>query len=692
MDNFEHLLASSHSADAEKEAVGEKLIAEILQSAPQVKVLVTTRERLNLTGETVLPLGGLPVDSSEMAKTSSAAQLFWQHVQLVRPNLVLQPGDEKHINHICRLVAGMPLALILAASWAEMLSLAEIAAEIERDLDFLETDMADLPERQRSVRAVFDASWRRLSAEEQAVFAQLSVFRGGFTRQAAQAVTGASLRTLRGLVHKLLTTLEANGRYQIHELLRQYGAEQLTAVHRHQTAKEAHAAYYLDLLEQREVDLRGRNQLAALNEIDADLENIRLAWDYALAQGDEAAIMQALEGLHLFIDAKGRYIEGIPLLEQAKQQLVPNGDQTLNPTWGRLTARARFMRWTSAGYYEGLEAIIEKCLEIAQKANDRFEIAFCLYFQTVHLFAVKHEPENSLEQLHQALTIFRNIDDHIFTARSLAVLGVIHLHLGEPSQSRARLEEALALARTNGAVIDTSYTLSNLCEIVLSLGDYGAGEEYIREALTLTRQLKQRVGNSYANVLLGLWLLLKGEVDRAEEHIQEGWREAELLNFAVTLTYAPALLALCQALPGDYQRAQQLAEKSLVNPMNDRLGHILAHWALAVVHTGLGDVTLAWDYVRQTVEHIKHYPSVAMLTWILPVVAVLHAQNEQWETAVHHLALAYTHPLSPTGYLDKWSLLKQTQTRLQAKLGEAAYQSAWAQGQKLDLEALFGDE
>ncbi len=692
MDNFEHLLSDSRNPVADRKAIGEQLIADILQAAPHMKILATTRERLNLVGEMVLALGGLPVAAENMAEMSSAAQLFRQHVQLVRPQLVIQPEEQEAINHICRLVEGMPLALILAASWAEMLSLAEIGEEIARDLDFLETDMVDMPQRQRSVRAVFDASWRRLTVVEQKVFQQLSVFRDGFTRAAAQAVTGANLRTLRGLVQKLFVTLEANGRYQIHELLRQYGAERLTAVAGETSARAAHTKYYFDFLQQREADLQGRRQLAAAQEIDADLENVRIAWNWALAQQDEAAIMYALEGLHLFIENSGRYIEGIAMLEQAQRRLVPDGKQTDNATWGRLASRCNFMRLVSSGYHEVLDGVSEQCVQTARQVNDRFEIAFSLYFHTYYLFAVKHEIKDSIAYLEEALTIFRDLGNDFFAARTLTWLGIITLQSSSLQKGRAYMEEGLALAQATGNMTDTSNLLSNLCEIVLALGDYEAGEAYAREALSVATQLEQRVGFAYAAVVYGVYFVLRGDLDRAEAQIKAGWEKAKVINFAVTLTYASALLSLCHSFRGNYQDAQQWAEEGLVNPMNDGFGHILGHWAMAVAQLGLGEAGQTWVYVRQMIEHVQAYPSLAMLTWLLPITAVLHAQNEEWETAVHHLALAYTHPLSPTGYLDKWSLLGETQARLQTELGQAAYQAAWQKGQSLALEAIFETE
>ena len=161
---------------------------------------------------------------------------------------------------ICRLVEGMPLAILLAASWVEVLAPGEIAAQVRQGLDILAADMADLPERQRSMRAAFDFSWRLLSEREQQAFARLSVFRGGFTAEAAQAVAGADLRTLRALVRKSLvasTTDRAglgdrrglHARYDVHELLRQYGAARLAeAPGAAEEAGDRHCVYYAEFL------------------------------------------------------------------------------------------------------------------------------------------------------------------------------------------------------------------------------------------------------------------------------------------------------------------------------------------------------------------------------------------------------------------------------------------------------------
>ena len=233
LDNFEHLLDTA------------VFISDLLQNAPDIKILITSRERLNLQEEWLFVLHGL---SSKEAANSDAVRLFSQRAKQVQPSFDLEVELDE-VLRICQLVEGMPLALELAASWVLQLSCAEIAAEIEAEIDFLTTRARNVPERQRSMRAVFDTSWERLSPQERDILQKASVFRGGFDRRAAEVVTGASLYTLSDLVSKSFLSVSKNGRYTIHELLRQYAAEKLaedgSLV---QETRASHGRYFFALL------------------------------------------------------------------------------------------------------------------------------------------------------------------------------------------------------------------------------------------------------------------------------------------------------------------------------------------------------------------------------------------------------------------------------------------------------------
>ena len=229
---------------------------DILQAAPLVQLIATSRERLKVRGEHVYVVEGMDYRAEDRA-TSSAIRLFVQSARRVRADFKLSEAKLPLLLRICDLVQGMPLGIELAAAWVEMLPLETIAAEIERSADFLAFDWRDAPERQRSMRAVFDWSWHLLNEAEQQALRGLSVFRGGCTLEAAQVVVNASLRVLTSLVHKSLLRWSwaqgEAGRYEMHELLRQFAAEQLDAAPDERAALEArHSDYYLNFVQERE--------------------------------------------------------------------------------------------------------------------------------------------------------------------------------------------------------------------------------------------------------------------------------------------------------------------------------------------------------------------------------------------------------------------------------------------------------
>ncbi|HEX2770903.1 MAG TPA: hypothetical protein VHN18_00560, partial [Micromonosporaceae bacterium] len=199
---------------------------------------------------------------------------------------------------VCRLVEGMPLALELAAGWTKILPTDEIASEIQRSLDFLSTSLRNVPQRHRSITAVFEQTWGRLTDEERRVFNALSVFRGGYHREAAEVVAGVSIRVLSNLMDKSLLTREPNGRYQMHELMRQYAQDRLeTSPEEAIRIHELHATYYTRFLHEWEQDLNGGRQREACLEIEADIDNIRAAWSWAVEHSKVEAIESAGSGI-----------------------------------------------------------------------------------------------------------------------------------------------------------------------------------------------------------------------------------------------------------------------------------------------------------------------------------------------------------------------------------------------------------
>jgi predicted ATPase len=364
MDNFEHILD------------GRSFLMEIMAQAAAVKLLVTSRERLQLRGEQLFPLHGLEIpqtgDSAlEALAAYAASQLFLNISRRTDPDFKLLEGDAEQLLRICRLVEGMPLGLELAASWVGLLPLSDIAAEIEKSLDLLATEHLDVPERHRSMQATLDASWRTLNSEKQLGFQELTVFRGGFTRSAAFQVAGVTLPLLVSLANKSWLSYDRQrDRYDIHELLHQFGAAKLSAdtVHE-QKVREGHSAYFCGYLKEREADWLGARQKEVASEMQDEIENIQRAWHWAANQGNVSLLSQGLNSLCRYYWWEGRKTDGQEACRSAGERLSKSiaGEQADDPQG--LTLWSNLLTW-EASFISEVEQK-EKLLAFSQRLLDR---------------------------------------------------------------------------------------------------------------------------------------------------------------------------------------------------------------------------------------------------------------------------------------------------------------------------------
>ena len=354
MDNFEHLLD------------GAGIVSEILKAAPAVKILATSREKLNLQSETNLNIGGMDIPSQvgpEDPLNYDAITLFVQSGSKVHPGFAPSPDELEQITNICQTVQGLPLAIELAAAWLYILNVDEIAEELEKGLDILATEVRDAPERHRSIHAVFDHSWSLLHQTEQEIFMHLSVFRGGFTREAAQQVSGASLQQLAGLVNKSFLSHDPNSdRLEIHELLRQCAQERLEKTpETNISAQEAHAAYYAEFMRQRWGHLKGDRQMLALAEIEVDIENLRAAWRYYLDQGNAPQMWKFINSLWYVYWIRWWNHAGMELFAEAASALEGEEDEESATLQALAMAfQGHFMAWlglSDQGYELAKESV-----------------------------------------------------------------------------------------------------------------------------------------------------------------------------------------------------------------------------------------------------------------------------------------------------------------------------------------------
>jgi predicted ATPase/DNA-binding CsgD family transcriptional regulator len=304
LDNFEHLL------------VGTNFIIEIIQIAPKIKLLATSRTSLALSGEHIYPVLGMAFpDEPPLVETISTqystVKLFETRARHRQPNFRLTDENIFDIVRICKLVVGMPLGVILAANWVRALSPGEIADELAQDLALLETELRDIPSRQRTMRNAFNYSWRLLSQKKRGILAALSVFRGGFTRKAAVKVTGATLPNLKSLIDQSMLYSTSTNRYEVHELLRQFAAEQLGVDPNIESQIRAqHGEFYIKNLTAWEYALQGSQQLVAQKEMVLDIDNIRAAWSWAGDEGKHQLLLEGINGLCIFYERNRQRVEG----------------------------------------------------------------------------------------------------------------------------------------------------------------------------------------------------------------------------------------------------------------------------------------------------------------------------------------------------------------------------------------------
>jgi predicted ATPase len=487
LDNFEHLLEAS------------SLLAEILQAAPQVKLLATSRERLNLHGEWIFDLQGLlvpPPDQEEEIEAYSAAALFIQSAQRARGGFQLFPADRTAVARICRLLEGMPLAIELAAAWTPALSCPEIAAELERGLDILVTPLRDVPERQRSMRAVFGHSWRLLTVEEQSLLRQLSVFLGGFGRVAAGAVAGATLPLMAALTAKSFLRRMGDGRFTMHELVRQYAAGRLAADPAEEAAaRQRHSLYFLDFIARLESDLKSAQQLPALVAIDADIDNIRAAWIFGVQHGDLPRV-QHMRAHWYYYDIRGWFTEAEASLRWTATELenIQGTGARVDPVIAVLLAYVRAQQgWfcLRLGKLVEAERLLQSSLPSLRPSGKSIQLADALYYYgSVAWMTGDYTLARAcyLEELALAETVGNQWDIGLANGN----LGLVAQTIGEYEEADWRWQKALTTFRTLGDQRNVAAGLAFFGRIKYTLGAYAEARDCFRESLALSKSLRDR--------------------------------------------------------------------------------------------------------------------------------------------------------------------------------------------------------
>ena len=523
LDNFEHLIE------------GANLVAEIVQVAPGIQLLVTSRERLNLQSECLFEVEGLAYPATlderdlENVEGYSAVQLFLQSALRVNPRFRLTEENWEWVVRICQLLEGIPLGLELAAAWVRVLSLREITREIQNNLDFLKVSARDIPVRHRSLRAALDHSWNLLAAQEQAVIRRLSVFRGGFRREAAQKVAGAHLEEIASLLDKSLLKRVGEERYNLHELVRQYAAAHLEseAQERDQT-HDLHSNYYALLLKQWEGQIRSPRQMEVLSAMSSEMDNVRLAWRWMAMHQQTENIQKSLNCLWRFYTIRTRLREGASLFGEAAAAL--KSVEETEQAWEAERSVVLVQLLARQGYFS---------LALGRREEGR-------------------------QLLQESLALVHASTDQAILAETLAVLGFMKYRLGEFEQARQFTEESLNLNWALGNQFGIMFSLVTLAYICLAQEAYEEAYAFSKQSLAICRDiLGDPHGSAVSLTVLSAAANRLGRYAEAKRYAEESLQIARTVNDIWGIGIILRQLGLSHMELGETGRAEALFRRSV---------------------------------------------------------------------------------------------------------------------------------
>jgi len=603
MDNFEHLLP------------GAQMLVELLHNAPGVKILATSRFRLNVLDENLFPLSGMayPEESSLESQVpvltySPSVQLFLEGARRVKPGF--EPGEQDlmQIGTICRLVEGIPLVILFSASWCGLLSPKKIAAKIsQEDLDFLETEWADVPERHRSLRHVFDHSWELLSIEGQETLAGLSVFPRSFSFQSAQAVTSMSLKTLRDLVDRSIVETSVAERYELHPLMRQYAKEKLEDMPELSASfQERHCTFFAKKLADWAVSLQGPGQLEAQQEIILEIENIRLAWNWGLEHARFDCLKGALDGLGWLYERLCLYQEGGDVFEKTAAQMQKSRLPDLNPNDIPLLARS--LGWQSVfnrmlGHSESADQAIQAGFDLLERWSFQpqdLAVEKAFLFQQRGALWFDSDREGSQRDFQASLEIHRRLGDRWRQAPVMNYLARIVFCQGKHRESVSLLEESLAIYRDCGDIVGIAKTQIILSNQSSSIGDFKKIDESVHEQALRLRDLG-------SPALLAEYLMKDsihqgylGRFAEAQKRMEAAFDIYEDLGDLRGRAGVVELLGWLDANQGFYDQAHDRIRVSIELARKQGNKHLLA-----MGYMGLGVVDLVYGAFQQALQNLK---------------------------------------------------------------------------------------
>lgn len=623
LDNFEARIGRAYE------------VARLVQGTDSADFLVTSRQRLHLREEWVVPLGGLIYGDETDAP---ANQLFIERARQTHGQQTFTQADEQAIRTICQRVEGLPLAIELAAAWLRVMPAEEIAQELTDSFELLDNPYQNGQAKHESMQTVFDHSWRLLTMREQTLLRQLAVFQGEFDRHAARFVTNASLPMLANLVDQSLVQQTTNG-FRLNEVVRQFSTEKLS-LHPQElidvTAR--HGQFFMGLLQAQLPLLHGKRPLEALATIDAALPNMLSAWRWSVVQKQWAYLADGAAALSEYYEIRGQFAEAEQLFGKAFDTLhhVADAPTTL---W-RLAGQHAY-HLTRLGEYEAAQAQLESAIAYCPK--DGF-----LHWQLAHVGFVRGAFESAEVAIQQALNLF-TASETILQAKAHNMRGLLAAAQGDIPTAQTAFDMTLQLSWQANYVRYQALTLANLGNIACMEGAFALGRQRFEKSLQLCRAIDDRYGMGTAMLNLAELAL-----------VQQDHKEAAL------------------------QFDQALAWQQQTHHTN---GEILALQGLAKSLTALGDHVGAFAHLRRSLDLCVAIKAQPRAMESLAGMAQLFAAMQAWSQAVTLAQVVTDDECSECVTVE---FVAPLLTEGAQRLTEEMFAMAQAAGKQMSLTAMIG--
>jgi predicted ATPase/predicted Ser/Thr protein kinase len=702
LDNFEQVVAAA------------PLVSALLVTAPRLKVLITSREVLQIQGEQEFPVPALALTHlkqlpppAELAQVA-AIKLFVQRAQAVKPGFRIDDSNAAAVAAICKRLDGLPLAIELAAASTRVLPPQAILTRLAERFDLLHSGARDAPDRQRTLRASIAWSYDLLAAEEQALFRRLAVFAGSFDLAAAEVLGKGSgqlatfvLEGITGLIDKsLLRVLEPVGdepRFSMLEMIREFGLRILAEEGEAESVRSAHAEYYFQLVWQAQRHFWGANIAQWVTRLESENDNLRATLDYLLSSADGAERSLLLAGsLWRFWEIRGYIVEGRTWLERALER---RAEAPPSSRW--LTLHGAGNLAADQGDYETAQSCYRESLHLLQDLLPGLEdpaairstqrgIANSLT-NLGHTALLQGDYAEAVRVTAEALSIHRQLDNQVGMAITINNLATINLHQSRYAQAEALSTESLALYRTLGDERGIGWNLHRLGTIARERGEYERASSYYQGCMALFERLSNQADR--ASLLFDLVELARqqDENEQAETHFQVGLTLARELGDKKEIANLLDRLSLIACRRGRYSPATTLNEESvaLQREIGNRFGLSEALYGRGRIAFAQGRYdAAAHDYSEslQIKSQLGDQRGIVVLLKALALLLWAAGHSPERATRLFAASEKLRHAIGIVVPAAEQASEEEALAAMRTTLDPQTFALAWESGERLDVE------